>query len=87
MRKCEELLKSVHSTRPRDWISQLAHGWQVAKASTRVMHVEDLKSHASWSTTGQNFQFGQAASSRLSQVTRSLCLGKTDLSHSKHTPV
>jgi len=52
-----------------------------------VKHAEELKSHASWSTIGQNFQFGHAVSSRLSQVASPLCLGEIDLSHSKHTLV
>ena len=47
--------KSVHLAGPRDWISQLALSLRVAKNSTRVKHAEELKSHASWSTTGQNF--------------------------------
>ena len=70
MKECEEKLKNVHSAGPRDWISRLACGWQVAKASTRVKHVEKLKSQASWSTTGQNFQSGQAVSSRLRLATQ-----------------
>ena len=53
MREHEEKLKNVHSTGPRDWISLLARGWQVAKGGTRVKHVEELKSHASWSTKGK----------------------------------
>ena len=65
MRKCEEKLKSVHSAGPRDWISRLAYDWQVAKGGTSVKHVGELKSHASWSTRGQNSQFGQAVSLRL----------------------
>ena len=55
MRKCEEKLKSVHSTGPRNWISRMARGWQVAKGGTHVKHAGELTSHASWSTTGQNF--------------------------------
>ena len=55
MRECEEKLKSVHSAGPRDWISRLAHGLQVAKGGTRVKRVGELKSHASWSIIGQNF--------------------------------
>ena len=51
--------KSVHSSR----VSQLAHGWQVAKGGTRVKHARELKSHANWSTTRQNFLSGQAVSS------------------------
>ena len=71
MRECEEKLRSVHSVGTRDWILRVARDWKVAKRGTRMKHVEELKSHASWSTIGQNFQSGQAVSSRLSQVARS----------------
>ena len=71
MSKCEEKLKSVHSAGPRDWISRLACGLQVAKGGTCVKHAEELKSHTSWSTTRQNFQSGQADSSRLRLATQS----------------
>ena len=64
-------LKNVHSAGPRDWISQLARSLQVAKAGTHVKHAEELKSHVSWRTIGQNFQSGQVVSSQLSQVARS----------------
>ena len=77
MREYEEKLKSVHSAGPRDWISRWAHGWQVAKGGTCVKHTGELKSHASWSTTGQNFQSGQAVSSRLGLVTQSSCEAKS----------
>ena len=59
-----------------------------------MKHAEELKSHASWSTIGQNFQSGQAVSSRLRLATQSSCEAKSldhsvcyklDLSHSKHT--
>ena len=39
--------------------------WQVAKGGTRVKQARELKGHDSRSTTGQNFQFGQAISSQL----------------------
>ena len=55
MRECEEKLKSVHSARRRDWISQLVCGWQVIKGGTRVKHAGELKNHVSWSTIGQKF--------------------------------
>ena len=71
MRKCEDKLKSVHSGGPHDWISQLTRDWQVSKGGTRVKHVEDLKSRASWSTIGQNFQSSQIVSSRLKLATQS----------------
>ena len=96
MRKCEEKLKSVHSAGPRNWISHMARGWQVAKRGTRVKHAGELKSHASWSIIGQNFQSSQAVSSWLRLATQSsrkaklldhpVC-NKPNLSHSKHTPV
>ena len=96
MRKCEEKLKSVHSTGPHDWISQLAHGWQVVKGGTCVKHARELKSHASWSTIGQNFQSSQAVSLWFKLATQLSCEAKPldhsvcykpDLSHSKHTLV
>ena len=45
--------------------------WQVSKGGTRVKHAGELKGYDSWSTTGQNFQSGQAVSSRLKLATRS----------------
>ena len=45
--------------------------WQVAKADTHVKYAEKLKSHASWSTTEQNFQSDQIVSSRLKLATQS----------------
>ena len=61
-----------------------------------MKNAEKLKSHASQSTTGQNFQSGQVVSSRLRLTTQSsheakspdhsVCQ-KPGLSHSKHTPV
>ena len=71
MRECEEKLKSVHSAGPHNWISRLAHSWQVVKGGTRMKHAGELKSHASWSTTGQNFQSSQVVSSRLKLATQS----------------
>ena len=64
-------------------------GWQVTQGGTYVERARELKSHASWSTTWQNFQSGQVVSSRLRLTTQSnhpVCY-KPDLSHSKHTPV
>ena len=69
MRECEEKLKSVHSAGPRNWILRLARSWQVAKAGTRVKHVEELKSHASYCTTGQKSQVGQAINLQLELAT------------------
>ena len=45
--------------------------WSVAKGDTYVKHVGELKGHASYSTTGQNFQFDQTVSLRLVPVMRS----------------
>ena len=91
MRECEEKLRSVHSAKTRDWISRVARGWPVTKRGIRVKHAGELKSHASWSTTGQNFQSGQTISSRFKLTTHSsrkhempnssVCY-KLDLSHS-----
>ena len=77
MRECEEKLKSVQLSRT----SQLAHGWQVAKASTPVKHAKELKSHANCCTTRQKSQAGQAVSSRLELATQSSCEAKS-LGHS-----
>ena len=57
--------------RPHDWILRPACGLQAAKGGTRVKHAKELKSHVSWSTTRQNFQSGQAVSSRLRLTTQS----------------
>ena len=74
MREYEEKLKNMHSAGTRNWISQVARSWQVAKGGTCVKHAKELKSHASWSTTGQKVQFGNSVCSRLelrlSQVVR-----------------
>ena len=56
---------------PHNWISRLAHSWQVAKAGTHVKHAEELKSHADCCTIGQKSQVGQAVSSRLELGTQS----------------
>ena len=69
----KEKLKSMHSTGPCDWISWLAHGWQITKVDTHVKHIEELKSHANWSITWQNFQSSQAVSSWLKLATQWSC--------------
>ena len=56
---------------PRDQILRLARDWKVAKGGTCGKHTGELKGHDSWSTTGQNFQSGQAVSSRLKLATHS----------------
>ena len=80
-------LKKSHATGSRDW--------KVAKGGTRVKHAGELKGYNNWSTTGQNFQSGQAISSRLKLVTHSSCKVespkclvwlKRDFSHSSYTP-
>ena len=95
MRECEEKLR-MHSVGTRDWISRVARGWQVAKRGTCAKHAGELKSHASYCTTRQKFQAGQAISSQLKLMTQSSreakspdhsVMRKTDISHSKHTPV
>ena len=96
MRKCEEKLRSVHFAGIRDWISRVVCGWQVAKRGTCVKHVGELKSHASCCTTGQKSQAGQTVNMQLELATQSsresksldhFIMRKTDLLHSKHTPV
>ena len=44
--------------------------WRVTKGGTHVKHVGELKGHANYSTTRQNFQSGQVVSSRLVPVAR-----------------
>ena len=56
---------------PRNWILRLACDWRVAKGGTRVKHARELKGHASWSTTEQNFQTGKTVSSQLVPVASS----------------
>jgi len=60
-----------NSAGPRNWISRLARGLQVAKGGTRVKHAEELKSHASCCTTGQKLPAGQAVISQLRLATQS----------------
>ena len=69
---CERVKKSSRlctQQGTRDWISRLACGLQVAKECTQVKHAEELNSHASWSTIGQNVQSGHSVS--LGLVTQS----------------
>ena len=47
--------------------------WQAAKMAHMWSMQGDLKGHTSYCITGQNFQSGQAISSRLKLVTRSSC--------------
>ena len=48
----------------------MTRDWQAAKVGTHVKHAGELKSHASYCTTGQNSQAGQAVSSRLELATQ-----------------
>ena len=66
MKECEEKLKSAHLRR----VSQLARDWRVARSGTRVKHAEELKGHASYCITRQNFQSGQAISLQHKLATR-----------------
>ena len=71
MKECEEISRSVQfkgvSRLDLTTGSQLAYH----QNGTCVKHARELKGHDNWSTTGQNFQFGQAISSRLRLATRS----------------
>ena len=60
-----------NSTGHHDWISWLAHDWQVAKVSTRMKHAWELKSHASCCTTRQKSQVGYSVNSRYGLATQS----------------
>ena len=67
MREYEEKLKSVHSSRAL----RLDLVTSESPKKARVKHAGELKSHTSWSTTRQNFQFSQAVSSQLKLATYS----------------
>ena len=69
MRECEEMLKIVQGCRDSRLDSRVTRDWQAAKVDTRVEHVGELKRHASYYTTEQKFQAGQAVSSRLELTT------------------
>ena len=43
--------------------------WQATKVGTLVKHARELKSHASYCTTGQKPQAGHAVSSRVELLT------------------
>ena len=70
MRECEEKLKSVHSVGTHNWISRVAHGWQVTKKGTHVKHAGELKSYANCCTIGQKSQADQPVSSRVELATQ-----------------
>ena len=56
------------------WVTR---DWQATKVGTRVEHAGELKSHASYCTTGKKSQAGQAVSSRLELVTQPSCEAKS----------
>ena len=64
------MLKIVQECRDSRLDSRVTRDWQAAKVGTHVEHAGELKSHASCCTTGQNFQAGQAVSSRLELTTQ-----------------
>ena len=64
------MLKIVQGCRDSRLDLRVTRDWQAAKVGTHVEHVGELKSHASYCTTGQNFQAGQAISSRLELTTQ-----------------
>ena len=64
------MLKIVQGCRDSRLDSRVTHDQQAAKVGTHVEHAGELKSHASCCTTGQNFQAGQAVSSRLELTTQ-----------------
>ena len=70
MRECEEMLKIMQGCRDSWLDSRVTCDWQAAKVGTRVKHVEKPKGHASYCTTGQKSQAGQAISSRLELATQ-----------------
>ena len=67
MKKCSRLCKDAET---RGWNSWVTRNWQAAKVDTSVKHVGELKSHASYCTTGKKSQVGQAVSSRLELATQ-----------------
>ena len=64
------MLKIVQRCRDLRLDSRVTRDWQAAKVGTRVKHVGELKSHASYCTIGQKSQTGQAISSRLELATQ-----------------
>ena len=56
VKKTQDVCNSKES---HDWISRLAS----RQNGTCVKHAGELKGHASYSTTGKNFQSGQTISS------------------------
>ena len=70
MRECEEMLKIVQRCKDLRLDSWVTNDWQATKVGTRVKHARELKSHASYCTTRQKSQVGQAVSSRFELATQ-----------------
>ena len=70
MRECEEMLKIVQGCKDSRLDLWVTRDWQATKVGTRVEHAGELKSHASYCTTGKKSQAGQAVSSRLELATQ-----------------
>ena len=68
VKKCWRLCKEA---RTRDWILWVTRGLQAARSCIRAKHVEKLKSHAIWSTTGQKVLSGRSVTSRLELAAQS----------------
>ena len=68
---CERVWRKAQKCATQQGLATGSCDWQVTKRGTRVKHAEELKSHASCCTTGQNSQAGQAVSSWLELVTQS----------------
>ena len=68
VKKCLSLCKVAGTC---DWTSRVARGLQAARSCTCAKHVEKLKYHASWSTTGRKVQTGHSVSSWLELATQS----------------
>ena len=76
MRECEEMSKIVQGCRDSRLDLRVTRDWQAAKVGTRVEHAGEQKSHASYCTTGQKFQAGQAISSQPELATQPSCEAK-----------
>ena len=68
---CERVWRKVQDCAFSKGLTTGSRDLQVAKGCTWVKHVEELNSHASWSTTGQKVQSGHSVSSRLGLATQS----------------
>ena len=70
---CESVWIKAQECALKKSLATGSHDWRVAKGGTRVKHARELKGHPSCCTTRQNFQSGQAVSSRLVPVASSSC--------------